>query len=122
MLRHFALVATLLLVTSCTTPLAATNNTPNAGPNDPAVTSVVITMKGNEYTPAAVTLKKGGSITWKNMDAVVHDAKPNDGKFTNPGDVAPGTTSKAVTFTEEGVQNFGCSYHPSMKGKVTVVP
>lgn len=72
------------------------------------------------FSPASLTVKKGGSIKWINNDNVAHTIAENDGKNgPNSPSIQPGGTY-SFTFNEAGVFHYDCSIHPSMTGVVTV--
>ena len=52
-----------------------------------------------------------------NADSDVHRVVLNDGAI-DTGDIAPGTTSRAVTMPVTGT-NYHCSLHPDMIGAVS---
>jgi amicyanin len=70
------------------------------------------------FTPAALTVKKGTTVTWTNHDDIPHTV------------YGVGTTlrsknldtdqSYAFTFDKAGTFNYICGLHPHMKGKVIV--
>ena len=77
----------------------------------------VVTMEGIGFVPATVTVKRGDKVVWRNKDLVPHTA------------TAPGTfdsrqigVGKSWTWTAKapGRHEYVCTYHPGMKGVVTV--
>src|SRR5687767_6437574 len=79
-------VATIALLTlaACSspsgTPSAGSSTAPSASPNAaaPAMEATVM-IQGFKFVPETVTIKKGGKVTWTNMDAPQHDAAPDAG-------------------------------------------
>jgi plastocyanin len=70
------------------------------------------------FTPAALTVKSGETVTFENHDSTIHSivggffrSKPldTDDKFS-------------FTFDKPGEYTYFCGLHPYMKGKVVVVP
>jgi plastocyanin len=70
------------------------------------------------FTPAAVTIAPGGSVTWTNDDGAPHGLEYNDH--------APGTdlllpgASFSRRFDRPGAYDYHCSVHPYMTGRVIV--
>ena len=79
----------------------------------------------NCFSPNPVSVKEGTAVTWTNNDTVAHtvtSGKPSDsvtGDVFDSGMIKPGKTFQ-FTFTKDGTQNYFCSVHPWMTGKVTV--
>jgi amicyanin len=74
-------------------------------------------MKDFSFQPAEVKIKKGGTVTWTNTDSVRHDII-----FGNSSSPLLGKgESYTKKFDEEGVYDYYCGPHPSMKGKVNVI-
>lgn len=83
--------------------------TPQQGKNE-------VSIKGFQYDPAAITINKGETVTWTNNDTAAHTVT---GKGFDSGRME----NKAVfkfTFNETGSFDYICTYHPNMKGQVTV--
>jgi len=77
-----------------------------------------IRIEGLKFTPSELTVKKGDTITWKNMDIVPHTATAADGSFDSKMIEA----GKKFTFKAKalGEHSFVCQYHPTMKGSISV--
>ena len=86
----------------------------NSNPSDTKVVDVQI--KNFKYTPAVVTINKGDTVRWTNLDKAPHDAMGDD---WNSEMLQTGMTSE-VTFDTAGEYDYICSVHPSMKGQVIV--
>ncbi len=75
------------------------------------------------YAPSEITIRKGGSIIWKNEDTVIHtivSGTPQsgpDGQFNFA--ITPGN-SHEKPFLFEGKYQYYCSLHPWYSGLVTV--
>lgn len=95
------------MITSATTPAA-----PIAG------TEVRIENFG--FTPAALTVRQGQTVTWTNHDEEPHTVAAGDGSFHSPGMDTDGIYS--FTFTTPGTFDYLCSIHPFMRGTVVVTP
>lgn len=99
---------------------------PEAPEPQPGVTDVA--MRNIAFDPAEVTIKKGESVRWTNLDLVPHTSTSG-----NPEDADAGTVwdspqlGRAQSFTrrfdEAGAFVYFCRVHPTMMrdAKVTVV-
>jgi len=77
-----------------------------------------VTMEGVQYSPAELTVRRGDTVVWVNKDPFPHTATADDKSF-NSGSIAVNGNWKYVA-TKDGVHSFSCSFHPTMKGKLTV--
>ena len=77
-----------------------------------------IVMKNFDFSPMAVTVKPGTTVTWKNKDAEPHTVVGIDGTFRSPA-LDQDDTFK-FTFAKPGVYKYLCTIHPKMMGTVTV--
>ncbi len=83
------------------------------------------------FGPSAVTITRGGSVTWNNDGTVAHTVTADSGGFSS-GQLASATGGGAYggggtaggsytyTFTLPGTYTYHCSNHPTMTGSVTV--
>ncbi len=86
-----------------------------------AIASNAVTIRGFQFDPDALTVKRGSAVTFTNQDATPHTVTPEKGaKFTGTGRLQK-NDHKPVTFNQIGEQSYFCEIHPSMKGKITVV-
>ena len=110
----------LLAAVSCgtssqsTTPPPAT--TPTQGSGTPQTSAV--TMQNLAFSPAALTVSVGTTVTWTNNDATTHTVTSNTGAFDS-GSMSKGATF-SFTFNTKGVFEYHCNFHSGMNGKVTV--
>ncbi len=92
-----------------------------AGATPASATANTITIKDFTFSPAALTVKAGTTVTWVNEDGASHTVVSDDGSrfpFTSP-QLANGD-SYPQTFTQVGTYTYYCSIHPSMKGTIIV--
>jgi len=75
-----------------------------------------VSIKDLKFQPDQVTINKGDTVTWTNMDSMSHDVKFKDAG--SPALKKGETYSK--TFDRAGTFDYICDIHPSMKGKVIV--
>lgn len=80
--------------------------------------SSVISISGNKFDPAELTVDVGTTVTWSNNDSTTHTVTAPSGAF-NSGDLKPGQNF-GYTFNEAGTYEYGCTIHTAMKGTVTV--
>lgn len=84
-----------------------------------AQTSTNVSIIGNQFNPARITVAPGTRVTWTNNDGVAHNATSvMRGVFatTNLGS----GVSSTITFSQTGTFEYECTIHPSMRGTVTV--
>jgi plastocyanin len=72
----------------------------------------------NGFTPNALTITVGDSVTWHNADTVSHQVVANDGSFASP--VLNGGESYTFTFQKAGKVTYHDSFATTHKGTVTV--
>ena len=72
------------------------------------------------FTPSALTVKAGETVTFENHDSTVHSLVGVGGFFrSKPLD----TDDKfSFTFDKPGEYSYFCGLHPYMKGKIVVAP
>jgi plastocyanin len=70
------------------------------------------------YKPADLTVAKGTTVEFTNEDSTAHTATAKGGAFDS-GTIQPGKSSQ-VTLDQTGTFTYTCSFHPFMKGTVTV--
>ncbi len=105
------LMAAMLLVfgTGCTAGGGAT-------PSAQATDKNTVVIQNYRYTPSEITIQKGETVTWINMDSIVHTAT---GSGFDSGNLSYGKSYKH-TFNEAGMFDYYCIPHPYMTGKVIV--
>lgn len=124
-----ALVATVLIAgcgsnTTTSTPTTTTAATPPgtaaASPTAAQPASVTVRVEDMKFSPDAVTVQAGDTVTWKFSDKVPHAVQ-------GIGDAAMGINSPIFTggewshtFAVPGVYRYLCPLHPEMRGTVTV--
>lgn len=86
---------------------------------DTVVDQAEVVISQMRFDQPTITVKKGGSVTWRNQGPMPHTVTANDGGFGSQTLQAGGNYSR--TFDEVGTFGYYCSLHPSMQGKVVVV-
>lgn len=87
-----------------------------AAPAGPATHTVVI--ENMQFTPQNLTVHPGDQVVFVNKDLFPHTATADDKGFDSH-DIAANAAWKYQAGTP-GEYAYGCTYHPTMKGKVTV--
>ena len=77
-----------------------------------------VTIDGVQYSPADLTVHRGDTVVWVNKDPFPHTATADDKAFSS-GSIAVNGTWKYVAM-KSGVHSYSCTFHPTMKGKLTV--
>lgn len=106
---------------SSNTPAAAQQ--PTGGAVAPTTGTVAgagtpLTIKGFAFSPKALTVKVGTTITATNQDSTPHTWTSGPASFDS-GNLAQGK-SFSFTFKTPGTFSYVCSYHKSMVGTVVV--
>lgn len=97
---------------SATSPSTA----PSTGGSAPAAGGMAVSIAGFAFSPAALTVKVGDTVTWTNNDSTTHTVTGPD---FESGPLAPGKTF-SHKFTAAGTFDYHCSIHPNMTGSITV--
>jgi len=105
-------IISAVLLSGCTgSKIPIQPGTTPAAPN-----SVVI--KGFAFDPASMTVARGTTVTWTNMDTVGHTVVAADNTFSS--ETLGNGQSYSHTFNDIGIFEYKCGIHPTMSGKVTV--
>jgi plastocyanin len=73
-----------------------------------------------KYKPAKLKIKKGEKVVWTNADDRDHTVVSHDkAKTLDSGKIGVGQTWE-YTFDKPGTYEYGCEYHPRMKGVIEV--
>jgi plastocyanin len=89
-----------------------------AAPPGRAVAANTVAIKNFTFAPAAVTVRAGTTVTWKNTDEEPHTVSATGGPF-HSGTLNTGATYR-YTFTKPGQYRYLCTIHPFMHGTVVV--
>lgn len=98
--------------------------TPPTPPTNPgAPLTATVTTPGESFSPAAVTIRTGGTVTWQFTGSTRHNVTfsgtaPTGGNI--PDTDAGGSAQR--TFATAGTYNYTCTRHSGMNGSVTVQP
>ncbi len=87
-------------------------------PGKPKAAPVIVKIDNFSFTPETLTVQAGTTVTWINQDDVPHTVTSTDKRFKSP---ALDTDERfSHTFTVPGTNNYFCSVHPHMTGRVIV--
>ena len=118
---RIGLMALLGFSVACSSSSPSTPS-PTPSPSGSSVAASIVTgastMTTTAYTPNAITVSVGGTVTWTNNDSTSHTSTANGGAW-NSGSIAPGGKF-TMTFSAAGSFPYHCSIHPGMVGTVTV--
>ena len=79
-----------------------------------------VVQKNKAFSQAALTVKVGDTVSFKNEDPFAHNVfSLSDVKTFDLGSYPKGQ-SKSVTFDKPGTVEIECAIHPDMKGVVEV--
>ena len=81
-------------------------------------TEHAVQISGFAFVPAELTIMVGDTVTWTNLDSVIHTATSTTGAF-DAGDLDQ-NESYSLTFTAAGTYDYLCTPHPEMTGRIVV--
>jgi plastocyanin len=93
---------------------AVAQNAPTAA----ASPAAVVHIKDFAFSPSTVTVKTGDTVHFVNDDSVPHTVTSSDKSFDS-GNMNQGSAWN-YTFAKAGTYAYTCTFHPYMKGTVTV--
>jgi len=73
-----------------------------------------VTIEGLAFSPSALAVHPGDTVTWTNRDIVPHTATGPDGRWDS-GYLAAGA-GYTVVIEASGTGEYRCAYHPTMTG------
>ena len=88
-----------------------------AGLSERFTVPTTVAMVDACFTPTVLRVAPGDSVTFVNRDPVVHNVTAND--WGHWDDMYEGDRY-TVSFDDEGIFPFACTYHPGMTGAVVV--
>jgi plastocyanin len=107
-------LAAILLVLGLSIAGYGGSGAPPKGPND----NHRVTIENFTFTPAALPVPVGATVTWVNRDDTPHTVVSTENKFKSQTLDTDGEFS--YKFTGPGTYEYFCSVHPKMTGKVVV--
>ncbi len=76
-----------------------------------AVATNVVSIKDMAFSPSAITVKKGSTVTWTNQDGAPHNVIETDGRAGANSPTLEQGQSYSFTFSETGTFHYHCSIH-----------
>ena len=80
-----------------------------------------VTIDNFSFLPQTLIVHAGTTVTWINRDDIPHTVLSTD-KTTIVSPALDTDEKFSYTFTTAGTNDYYCSVHPHMKGKVIVLP
>ena len=77
-----------------------------------------VVIKNFMFSPMALTIKAGTTVTWKNLDGEPHTVVNDAGMFRSAA--LDQNDTYQFKFDKPGVYNVFCGIHPNMKETFTV--
>jgi len=84
----------------------------------PAGEKHAVSIKDMAFAPASLDIKTGDTVVWTNNDDRDHNVTEGAGAFKSDN-LKPGK-SFSFQFNKTGKFSYSCTYHPRMKGMITV--
>jgi plastocyanin len=103
----FILLGSAALIAASAGFGAAHAQTPNA-----------VVIKNFMFSPMALTIKAGSTVTWKNLDGEPHVVVSEAGMFRSAA--LDQNDSYQFKFDKPGVYKVFCGIHPNMRETITV--
>lgn len=89
-----------------------------AGQSSGAAKSYTVVINTMKFQPETLTVNRGDTIIWKNIDIVPHTATAINKAFDS-GRLVKGASWK-FTPQKSGTYEYFCTLHPNMKAKLIV--
>ena len=116
MKRLLGVCGVVVMLASLATPAAAGGGC-HLGYSDERTATVRLEM--NCFSPTVARIDPGDSVTFRNVDGIVHAVGGIGDSFGHHKELAPGNTM-SFRFADEGTFPYVCIYHPSMGGAIVV--
>ena len=85
----------------------------------PAVATSAVTIDNFSFTPPAIRVKAGTTVTWTNTDEEPHSVVSGEEPMRSHTLAGPNNTFMH-TFSKPGTYHYNCGIHPFMHGTVEV--
>ena len=118
MMAHWKITARLAAFGLGIALVAAMPEGPSAGETADAASSAAVRIDNFSFTPPALVVAPGTTVTWTNADDSPHTVREKDGNFKSAA--LDTDDSFSQIFTAPGEYEYLCSIHPRMVGKVVV--
>mgnify|MGYP001604039391 CR=1 FL=1 len=133
MKKYFILAfAAILIGAGCsytqTTPIKSMPPTqkgaPSAVQKQPTTNTsgetVAVVIKNFVFSPASISVKKGDKIVFTNNDSAQHTVTADGGGFSSDSLAKDQSFTLDTASLSAGNYGYYCSFHPSMKGTITI--
>lgn len=104
-----ALVLAGVLITRADAPSAQQSAAPK---------TYTVRIEGMRFNPPALTVQRGNRVVWVNEDLVPHTVTA-DRKAFDSRSISPNSSWSWIA-RKPGDYDYGCTFHPTMKGRITV--
>ena len=84
----------------------------------PAPRAYTVKMQNFGFTPAELTVARGDTVVWSNLDIVPHSATARNSAWDSKAIEANGSWRFATR--DAGRYDYYCVFHPTMKGTIIV--
>ncbi len=93
----------------------------NPDTSSQAVATDKVSINDFAFSPQAITVSAGTTVTWTNKDSAEHTVTSDDASSDGPNSqqLAQGA-SYTFTFATAGTYKYHCANHPNMTGTVIV--
>jgi len=81
-----------------------------------------VSIKDHLFTPSVLTINAGTKVTWTNHDQDPHTVVESGTPKPFHSSALDTNDTFSYTFTEPGTYKYFCTLHPTMAGKVVVMP
>ena len=102
-----------------TGPTTTTGGGGGGGGGSTPVATTAVEMKGFAFTPTAIKVASGATVTWTNSDGVLHNVTFDGAAVPASGNFSSGAKAMVMP-TTAGVYTYKCTLHSGMTGSVTV--
>ena len=116
MKRLVGLCAMAIVVAGIATPAAAGGGCHGGFTDEPTAT---VRLEMNCFSPTVARIDPGDTVTFRNVDGIVHAVGGIGDSFGHHKELAPGK-AMSFQFEDEGTFPYVCIYHPSMGGAIVV--
>lgn len=118
-MRSPLLVLTVALLAACGGSDSTAPSTTTGGGGGGPVATTAVDMKSLAFSPVAIKVASGATVTWTNSDGFNHNVTFDNNAVAASGNFATG--SKALIMpTAAGTYTYRCTLHSGMNGSVTV--
>ncbi|MFA6341026.1 MAG: cupredoxin family copper-binding protein [Candidatus Paceibacterota bacterium] len=104
--------------TSTDKTVTTTTAKPKTVSSQTSTSRVYVDITNFAFSPKALTIKAGTTVTWTNRDSVIHTITADNGGPASPN-IGKGQTY-SFKYTKAGIYGYHCSIHKTMTGTIIV--